>query len=645
MPSPAQDELEVLKGALDASPVVLFVLDAAGHYRLLAGGGFPLTGTGPAERHLGRSLLESEDLPQPLKAAARLALAGEPGELVATLYGRDWEFRLVPVRDGSGQVAGCAGLAIDVTTARREAAGRRESEATLRALVEALPFDVWSRDAAGRPVLQNAESRRLWGELGAGEDGPAQARRGEPGRREVRRPTPDGERTFLEVVAPVVEGERRLGTVGANIDVTLLARSRAQSAFLAAAGHALAASLDYDETLAAVARLAVPVLADACFVDLLEGGVARRVAVSVADPSQEALAQALCRYAPDLDAPAGIPFVLRTGEPFVVSELPELVFTGGEVERRQVGLGDAEHQRLLRELGTRSLLSVPLIARARTLGALTFQARQAGRYGDDDLPFAQELASRAALAVDNARLYREARDAIAARDEFLSIASHELRTPLTALLLCAQSLVRPAPAGSPLASPSYQRRALETIERQSRRLTRLVESLLDVTRAQAGRLELVTAPMDLAELVEEVVGHFDEEARAVGATLQLVRHGPAQGTWDRARLEQVVTNLVSNALKYGEGSTVTVRVDGDGHRALVCVEDQGPGIAAQEQPRLFQRFERLVGGGRAPGLGLGLFIVKKIVDAHGGVVHVESAPGAGAAFVVQLPCRVTTPSG
>jgi signal transduction histidine kinase len=236
--------------------------------------------------------------------------------------------------------------------------------------------------------------------------------------------------------------------------------------------------------------------------------------------------------------------------------------------------------------------------------------------------------------MENQRLYRASKEAVAQRDEFLSVASHELRTPVTSLQLAVQSALTVGDN----APPGFLRQALESAERQTRRLGRLVDALLDVSKIQAGRLELQKEPMDLVALVREVTALLAEDARRAGCEMRLLAgKEPLVGNWDKARLEQVVINLVSNAIKYGAGAPIEIAARSDGKRARFEVRDNGIGVPIAERGRIFERFERAVSARHYGGLGLGLYIVRRIVDAHGGHVAVESSQGEGARFVVELP--------
>jgi signal transduction histidine kinase len=314
-----------------------------------------------------------------------------------------------------------------------------------------------------------------------------------------------------------------------------------------------------------------------------------------------------------------------------------MVLAGGD-PRAEVGLAAASAGRggqvraALRALGAGSSLAVPLVARGAPLGAIVLlSSRERPPFGEEDVRLVQDLARLVAPAVDTARLYRQAQEAVAARDQFLSIASHELKTPLTSLMLHADSLRAAARHGALV----DVRAKGDLIRRSVDRLARLVSSLLDISRFSAGRLDLELEELDLAEVTREVVERFQEEARRAGSPLVLETE-PVRGRWDRSRLDQVVTNLLSNALKYGPGAPVVVRVERGRDRALLTVQDRGIGISEGDQRRIFHRFERAVSQRNYGGFGLGLWIVREIVEALGGAVRVESAPGIGSIFTVEL---------
>ncbi len=405
-----------------------------------------------------------------------------------------------------------------------------------------------------------------------------------------------------------------------------------RAAFLAEASATLASSLDYPTTLASVARLLVPRIADGCAVDMLDAtGRLRRLVTSHPDPARVAVSERVAsRYPPLLGARHGTGHVVATGEAEILPEITEEIL--------RATARDEEHFRLLCDLRIVSLMCVPLWARGKTLGAITLASSESGRrFGQEDLAFAQDLASRASVAIENSRLYREARDAVRARDEFLSIASHELKTPLTTLQLQVQGLARKVrnTKGEPALEALGPR--VTTSERQVERLTALINSLLDISRITSGRLDLELEPVDLTAVVRDAAARFREDLVRAGCALEIRTDGPCVGDWDRVRLEQVVTNLLSNAAKYGASRPIEITVKEDEAGARLSVRDQGIGIPAEHQARIFERFERAVSDRHYGGLGLGLWIVRQIVEGLGGSIRVESEAGKGSTFTVLLP--------
>jgi PAS domain S-box-containing protein len=243
-----------------------------------------------------------------------------------------------------------------------------------------------------------------------------------------------------------------------------------------------------------------------------------------------------------------------------------------------------------------------------------------------------------ATDIDDQKRAEEAlRKAIILRDDFLSVASHELRTPLTSLKLEVANLSRIARRdGGPEAAPRLMAK-VEKIDSQAARLHRLIDELLDVSRIAAGRLELHVEAVDIAQVVNEVGSRFSDEAARAGSTLNVNAPIAVVGRWDRSRLDQVFTNLVSNAIKYGDCKPIDVSVAGEDDRAVVTIRDRGLGIAEHDHERIFGRFERAASSRHYGGIGLGLWIVKQIIDALGGTVTVESTPGDGSTFTVDLP--------
>jgi signal transduction histidine kinase len=251
--------------------------------------------------------------------------------------------------------------------------------------------------------------------------------------------------------------------------------------------------------------------------------------------------------------------------------------------------------------------------------------------------FALDVTEQVRARREIERLVGELGEAVKIRDQFLSIAGHELRTPLTALQLQVQGLQRLV-TDDGVAPPRLAER-LARMDRHVGRLDGLISQLLDVSRISAGRLELRTEPCELVALVREVIDRYGPQLGSCGSAIVLDAPAEISGEWDRLRLDQVVSNLLGNAIKYGEGKAIDIIVSATADRARVIVRDRGIGIPPADQQRIFERFERAVSVRHYGGLGLGLWITRQIVEAHGGTIAFESAPGAGTTFQVELPRR------
>jgi signal transduction histidine kinase len=457
----------------------------------------------------------------------------------------------------------------------------------------------------------------------------------------------DGSRFWAHVVINALRDEEgRLRGFG-KITRDLTERRRQEQALqlsqdklqiLLDASRVLSESLDYRTTLDALSKIVVPALADWYAVELLEpDGTRAQVVVAHTDPEKVELARSVrAKYPPDPEAEYGVARVLRTGRAELYPEISDDIL-------RATARTD-EHYRMLSQLGLKSALVVPLHVRQRVIGAMTLISAESNRgYTQEDIAFAEELARRAAVAVDNARLFGQAQEAIHVRDEFLQIASHELKTPLTPLQLQLDTLVR-AVDGSGVAQERLAHK-LQTAARQTTRLSRLVETLLDVSRISAGRIELDPERLDLGALVRELVERFRNEARVLGSTIHLSTVQPIYGSWDRLRLEQILSNVLANAVKYGAGQPIEVALTESDGSVRIAVSDHGIGIDSESIGRIFGRFERASSIRHFGGLGLGLFIARQLTEAHGGTILVQSESGSGSTFTILLPTHYSKPAG
>ncbi len=436
-----------------------------------------------------------------------------------------------------------------------------------------------------------------------------------------------GERRWLVVRSSPVFDPGGQVQLAVNIwrDVTEEVRQDETRRFISQATTVLAESLDYGTTLGKVTRLAADQVADVAALYLIsDEGTLDRASLAHADDEKRPLAERLrARFDLQRDAREGPASVVKRGQTELASPL-------SAEQLAQLTEGDASGPQP--PPGLRSAIYTPLRVRGHTLGVLCFFSSDARRYDAGDLARAEELAQRAAVAIENARLYREARQAVSLRDEFLTVASHELRTPLTSLKLYMQGLLRDFPR----ASPERLKGKLEIANHQVDRLAHLVGQMLDLSRITHGRLMIDPEDVELEALVGQVVERFSEESRRVGSEVHL-RLEPMTGRWDRLRLDQLVTNLLQNALKYGNGRPIQITLERRAHEAVLHVRDEGIGIAAEQKDRIFEKFERAVPTRHYGGLGLGLYIARQIAEAMGGSIQVETELGKGSIFTVRLP--------
>ena len=528
----------------------------------------------------------------------------------------------------------------------------RSSEAQYRVLAEAIPhlvwtarpdggFDYWNRRWYEYTGLSEAESLEYgWWQV-VHPDDRERARQeflrmmetGEVYDTQARLRRADGVyRWHLARALPVRDGEGHLRQwFGTCTDVDDQKRATEAMRFLAEASTVLSESLDYEETLQRVARLSVPQVADWCVVDIFDDrGSAHRLAIAHVDPKREERAWEMWElYPPRPDDPNGIYEVYRAGRSELIEEVPDQILVSNSQ--------DEEHLRLGREAGLKSYMVVPLVARGKILGTLSFITDVSERcLTEADLALAEDLARRAANAVDNARLFREVQEADRAKDQFLAMLGHELRNPLAPIRNAVATLrVR----GSD--DPSVKK-SREIIERQAGHMTRLVDDLLDVSRITSGRIELRKEPVDLIESAR----HAADTARP---TIQAQKHHltlelPEEPIWlfaDETRLEQVITNLLHNSAKYSDpGSKIWLTARREDAEAVLQVRDTGVGIAPEMLARIWEPFsqaERSLDRAQG-GLGLGLTLVRSLVEMHGGQVSATSEGlGHGSTFEVRLP--------
>ncbi|WP_437279372.1 GAF domain-containing sensor histidine kinase [Sorangium sp. So ce375] len=440
--------------------------------------------------------------------------------------------------------------------------------------------------------------------------------------------------------ARMIENERERARNLAAAEAGRAAAEAAQrrAAFLSEASRLLSSSLNYEATLVRVARLPVPFVADWCMVDIIEReAMLRRAVVVHADPQKSELARLLQGQTPmDSVLPSGVARVLETGEAVLceVAGAPAAPEDEGASYDSEPPASASEA--LLMELGLRRYISVPLVTRGTMLGVLTIASgRDDLTYGVEDRALAEDLGRRAALAIDNARLYESAQRAIRAREELVAVVSHDLKSPLATIVMNTSLLRRKLPSSDEAVDV---RRPVERIQKAADRMNRLIRDLLDLAKLDGGHISIQPVPHDVAGLLGDALELLREEAAEKSLRLeQSVELGVDRALCDRERILQVIANLVGNAIKFtSAGGEVAIRAEPWGREVRLSVRDTGPGIPEDQRARIFERYWQAKETAHK-GTGLGLSIAKALVEVHGGRIWVESKVGEGSTFFFTLP--------
>ncbi len=443
----------------------------------------------------------------------------------------------------------------------------------------------------------------------------------------------DGRRIDVSLtISPVRDRDGRV-VAAATIarDISAKKRTEQTSRFLADASAMIAELTDYESTLHRVASLAVTAFSDWCAVDLQQGdGSVKRLAVTHSDPDKVEIAREIFRrYPPRPSDARGVMKMLRSGRTEWAAAIPDSLLR----EMTQ----DEEHFRAVRKLGLKSFICVPLRSGGRTIGALSFGTAESGRVFDSaDVAAAEDLAHRAAIAIENATLLARLREADRRKDEFLAMLAHELRNPLAPISTAAQIWRSKAPPVSEL------RWATDVVDRQVQQMARLVDDLLDVSRISRGKVELRKERLELATVVSSALDTSRPLVEKWGHELAIsIPPEPIFLDADLTRLAQVLSNLLNNAAKYTDhGGRISLTAEPQDGHVLIRVQDNGMGIPPEMLSSIFDMFtqvdrtlERSEGG-----LGIGLTLVQRLVELHGGSVEARSeGPGKGSEFLVRLP--------
>jgi PAS domain S-box-containing protein len=415
-------------------------------------------------------------------------------------------------------------------------------------------------------------------------------------------------------------------------DVTKIKKQENIAHFLSRVTSVLIESLNYKETIAKIAEACVPGFADGITINLLsENGIERFLTKHV-DPQKQSILLDLDREFPlKLDATRMASRVILTG----VSEIVEEV-TGETFKMLSEG-----QIRLISKLGPKSYIAVPVVVRNHIIGSITLLiTADRSNFDQDDLQAADELARRVSLALENAQLYEASQKAIALRDEFISIASHELKTPITSMKLQLQLAEKMMHMDSHSeVHINYLKDVLNLSYKQLNRINVLVDDMLDVTRISSGKLQIKIHEHNISELVRKTLLQLNFEIENLPYLLSVEIQRNVYAECDPYRIEQVLTNLLTNAVKYGEGQPIELKLQKNNYEVTLSVTDHGPGIPEEDQERIFKRFERAVSLRHISGLGLGLYISRQIMEQHKGSLAVKSKLNEGSTFCLKFPIR------
>jgi PAS domain S-box-containing protein len=659
---------QMFRGFADAIPQLAWMADGDGAIFWYNRRWYEFTGTTPAQMAGWgwQSVHDPRELPLVLEQWKTSIATGQPFEMEFPLRSAAGDFRwfltrVSPVRDAEGRVVRWFGTNTDVHDVRvtREALARGEERLRVALAAARMGTYEWSTDTGvlhwsdQTARLHGIEPQQFRGtfeharELTHPEDhvrvvhGIAEATaNGRDFELEYRVIHPgDGSVHWLYAYGRAVpdDGAGRARTIGAVLDITerkriedALRTSAETSQTLNEVGKVIAAELDLEKLVQFVTDAATRLTRaqfGAFFYNVITAQGEAYTLYTISGVPREAFSKFpmprnTAIFKPTFEGTAVVRSDDITKDPRYGKSAPHFGMPRGH-------------------LPVLSYLAVPVISRSgEVLGGLFFGHPEPGIFGEQAEELVRGLAAQAAVAIDNARLFRRAQEAIHLRDEFLSIASHELKTPLTPLRMQMQSLRNLVESGGlQRATPERLQKLSDICERQVVRLTTLVDNLLDVARINAGKLSLSLERINLVPLVQETMERYAGQFAAAGCETSLQAPPHLEATVDPLRIEQALVNLLTNAIKYAPKKPIEVAVSQEADRAVLTVRDHGEGIADADRERIFKRYERVGSTANVGGLGLGLFITRQIADAHGGSVQVESAPGQGAAFTIRVPLR------
>lgn len=544
-----------------------------------------------------------------------------------------------PLKDSAGEIQEVVLIHQDITDQRNSDVERDKLLSQLEAILRQLPAGLMATDKKGTISLFNDQMRKLIGEpskaMEVFKDPILKSLNGEFIKSdEFKINRADGAMNIVSTTSgPIYDAEGNISSsILISTDITQEKRVETNQMFLAGVKSILLSIIDYDQILDKVAASAIPYLADGCMVDILEGDQIKRIVTKHRDPYIQGLMEELQQtFPPRMDSPQPTAKAVRSGR----AELMKIVDLN---TIREHTFNDA-HATLIRKIGIKSHISVPLQIRGKVIGALNlFISENRPVYDEKDFSVILELGRHASVAIDNAKLYKDAKSAVQLRDDFISIASHELRTPITSLNLQIEvlnNLMESLPEDQE--TVKLMQKFFGNTKNQLKRLTRLVDDMLDISRISTGKLTLNLHRVNMTTLIANVLERFKDQLKASDISYEFFHHSETYLICDAEKIDQVITNFMTNAIRYGQRSPVHITLEETENSVIIQFKDHGRGISVNDQQRIFKRFERAHTDEDVNGLGLGLYINKQIIEEHQGKITLVSELGLGSNFIVEIP--------
>jgi PAS domain S-box-containing protein len=577
------------------------------------------------------------------------AFAGEQTAIPEFLYdpavlnlpGRArWAQGLVfPLKNSKDEVQEVVIIHQDTTDQRSAQIEKEKIFSQLEAILKQLPAGLMVTDVQGKISLYNEQMTKLIGDPDQAKKAfhtpLANALKGHIIKAtEISIEQSNGSPAIFSTSAgPIYDTQGNItSTILISSDVTQAKRAELNQTFLAGVKTLLISIIDFDQILEKIANASIPFLADGCMVDLVEGDQIKRIVTKHRDPAIQVLMEELQKqFPPRMDSPQPTSKAIRSGKAELLKKVDQSVVKAHTFNEL--------HYDLITKIGVNTHIAIPLQIRGKVIGALNlFYGKDRPLYDETDLEVAMELGRHASVAIDNSKLFKDAKSAIQLRDDFISIASHELRTPITSLHLQIEvltNLLESMPVD--LEATKLMHKFFGSTKSQLKRLTRLVDDMLDISRISTGKLTLSLRRANMNTLIYNVLDRFKDQLKAADIDYQFTYKSEVFCLCDPEKIDQVITNFMTNAIRYGQKKPVHIKLEETEKHVIINFKDHGRGIETKDKERIFKRFERAHTDEDVSGLGLGLYINSQIIEEHQGKIILESAPGVGATFIVELP--------